>query len=170
MSNTLSALIKLHVGATLTQSNDLGAASQPLSYSKSFTFVDGNGLNQAQQVFSDTRTLAASAAENLDLAGVLTNVFGATLSFTKIKGIIVVASADNTNDVVIGGHATAALAALFGDVTDTIKVKPGGMFALVAPAAAGYAVVATTGDMLTVTNSAGSTGVTYDIIILGATS
>jgi hypothetical protein len=154
----------------LSASNDLGAASQPLSYSKSFTFADGAGLNQAQQIFSDTRTLAASAAENLDLAGVLTNVFGSTLTFTKIKGLIICASDANTNDVVVGGHATAALAALFGDVTDTIKVKPGGMFALVAPAAAGYAVVATTGDMLTVTNSAGTTGVTYDIIILGATS
>ncbi len=51
---------------------------------------------------------------------------------------------------------------------DTVKVKPGGAIALVAPDATGYAVTAGTADQLKVANSAGGTSVTYDIIIIGA--
>lgn len=49
--------------------------------------------------------LAASASENLDLAGGLTDDFGATLTFTAIKEIIIHASSANTNNVLVGGAA-----------------------------------------------------------------
>ena len=57
-----------------------------------------------------------------------------------------------------------------GDPTDKISVRPGGAFILIAPDATGYAVTAATGDLLKIANSAGTTSVTYDIIIIGATS
>ena len=47
------------------------------------------------------------------------------------------------------------------------QMQPGGTLLLVAPNAAGYAVTAGTGDLLKVANSGGSTGVTYDIVIVG---
>jgi hypothetical protein len=46
-------------------------------------------------------------------------------------------------------------------------VKPGGMLVMTAPDATGLAVTAGTGDKLKLANSAGSTSVTYDVIILG---
>lgn len=167
MATTLTARVALSLAAQLDKGLDVGSASYPATLGITNVFENGTGANQANELFTDTRTLTASATENLDLAGVLTDAFGTVLSFTKVKAIIVTAAAANTNDVVVGGHATAAFAPMFGDVTDTVVVKPGGTFVIVAPDANGYAVTATTADMLTVTNSAGGTSVTYTIAIVG---
>lgn len=164
---SLTTKINLSVSALLSSALDLVTSQAPLKFEQAFTLTDGTGANQANNVFSDTRTLAASGSESLDLAGVLTNAFGATLTFTKIKAIFIAADSTNTNDVVVGGAATNAFASMFGAATDKIKVKPGGAFAIVAPDVNGFAVTAGTADLLQIANSGGTTGVTYDIIIIG---
>lgn len=169
MPQTLAASIAVSVKAQLDNSLDLGGASYPLAISKSVVLTNGTGANQAKDMFTDRRTLAASTSEDLDLSGVLTNAFGASIAFTKIRALIISSAADNVNDVVIGGHATAACASFFGDVTDKLKVKPGGTVALIAPDAAGYAVTAVTADLLKITNGGAGTPVTYDIVIIGTT-
>lgn len=169
MPQSLAASIAVSVKATLDNSLDIGGASYPLSVSKSFVLTDGTGANQAKDLFTDRRTLAASASEDLDLSGVLTNAFGASIAFTKIRALIISASADNANDVVVGGHATAACASFFSDATDKLNVKPGGTVALIAPNAAGYAVTAVTADLLKIANGGAGTPVTYDIVIIGTT-
>lgn len=169
MTTSLNANIKLDVVAELLNSLDLGTARHALQYGYNAVLTDGTGANQAKELFTDTRTLAASGSEDLDLAGGLTDALGNTLTFSKIKALIIKADAGNTNDVLVGGHATAAIASLFGDATDKVRVKPGGLMALVAPDANGYAITATTADLLTVANSAGTTGVTYSIIVIGTT-
>lgn len=167
MTTSLAAKVTLNVVAELINSLDVGNVNYPAAYGANYNFADGTGADQAKEIFTDTRTLTASAAENLDLAGVLTDAFGNVLTFTKIKALIVKADPANTNDVVLGNHATAAWFPMLGAATHTVKVKPGGMVAFVAPDANGLAVTATTADMLTVTNSAGGTSVTYTIIIIG---
>jgi hypothetical protein len=132
------------------------------------TFQNGTGLNQANAVFSDRRTLSASANEDLDLAGVLVSAFGATLTFTKIKAIFVGAAAANTNNVVVGGAAATQFVGPFGAATHTVAVPPGGVFMIATPTLAGWAVAAGSTDFLRIANSAGGTSVTYDILILGA--
>ncbi len=164
---SLTTKISLQVSAILASALDLVTSSAPLKLDQSYTLTSGTGANQASNVFSDTRTLAASGSESLDLAGVLTNAFGAVLTFTKIKAIIITAEATNTNDVVVGGAAVNAFASMFGAATDKIKVRPGGAFAIVAPDVNGFAVTAGTGDLLQIANSGAGTGVTYDIIIIG---
>src|SRR5262245_32188080 len=59
---------------------------------------DGTGANQADRYFADTRPLAASGTEDLDLVGSLTNLRG-TVTFAKLKAILVIADAGNTNNV-----------------------------------------------------------------------
>lgn len=167
MTISISARVTLGVVAEIINSLDIGEAKYPISYGANYVFTDGTGADQAKEIFTDTRTLTASATENLDLAGVLLDAFGNALTFSKIKAIIVRADAANVNDVVLGNHATAAFFPMFGAATHTVKVKPGGMVAFVAPDVNGLAVTATTADMLTVTNSAGGTSVTYTIIIIG---
>lgn len=167
---TAAANLKLTLAGELSNLLDLGSAVYSPKYNASYGLADGTGANQIKQIFSDTRTIAASGTDDLDLAGGLTNAFGASVTFTKIKALIVKASAANVNDVVVGGDGAAALASLFGDVTDTIRVKPGGLFCVVAPDNAGYAVTAGTADILQIANSGSGTGVTYDILILGVTA
>lgn len=167
MSATLASSLTLWVDATLSNALDLATAAVPLAYRKNHTWTSGTDAAQANQVFHDQRTLSASATEDLDLAGGLTDAYGTTLTFTKIRALIVQAAAANTNNVLVGGAAAAQFATWVSDATDKIVVRPGGTLALIAPDATGYAVTATTGDILRIANSAGTTSVTYDLILIG---
>lgn len=144
---------------------DLEAASTALTLAKSKTFTNGTGNNQINLMWSDQRTLSASATEDLDLAGVLTSVFGATLTFAKIKAIVIHAAAANANNVRVTRPAANGVP-LFLAASDGIDILPDGLFVVTAPLA-GITVTAATGDLITVTNSGAGTSVTYDIAILG---
>lgn len=162
----LTSEIRISATATQTASADLGTPTFYAELAKTFQWASGVTANSADLLFSDERTLAASATEDLDLAGVLTNAFGATVTMAEVVGIIVLADAANTNDVVLG----AALAAvpLFGGTSGTHAVKPGGIFVAVAPNAAGLLTVgAGATDVLKVANSSSGTAVTYKIMVFG---
>lgn len=167
---TLSSKVAVSVIAELSSALDLSTASAPLTLNKNVKLTDGSGLNQANLVFSDRRTIAASGSESLDLAGVLVDALGATLTFARVKALLVSAAAGNTNSVLVGGAASNAWATWADAADNEIIVKPGGAFALIAPDASGYAVTASTGDILQIANSGSGTSVTYDIVIIGASS
>jgi hypothetical protein len=147
---------------------DLSSPTDLLGYSKRISFAPGTGANQASLLWHDQRTLAASATETLDLSGSLLDAFGVAVAFTKVRAILVYAAAANTNDVVVGGAAATQWAAPFGDVTDKVNVKPGGLFLLTAPDANGMAVANGATDSLKIANGSSGTGVTYDILIIGS--
>lgn len=164
---TATAKIILNVDGVVDGTLDIGTATHKIQYGPSFAWGDGTGADQIKQIFTDQRTLAASASEDLDLSGVLTNAFGVAIAFTKIRGIIIKAAATNTNNVIVGGASATQFATWVGAATHTIVVRPGGMFALFAPDVTGYAVTAATADLLKIANSAGSSSVTYDILLFG---
>lgn len=166
----LSTKFVTSVVATLTDALDLSTATDPLSYTQRNTLTSGTGANQADMLFHDTRTLAASATENLDLAGVLVNGLGDTQTFARVKGLLVTAAAANTNNVHFSSAGTNGVPGLFMALGDGIVVRPGGTFLWVAPDATGAVVTAATGDLLTALNSAGSTSVTYSVVIIGASA
>ncbi|MDI9885315.1 hypothetical protein QMZ92_13155 [Streptomyces sp. HNM0645] len=163
----------LSVAATadLTSALDLATGTVPLQVRHAVNLSSGTGAGQADKVFSDRRTLAASATEDLDLAGVLTDAFGAAITFARIKGLIIKAAVGNTNNVVIGAAATNTWATLLG-ATHTITLRPGAALCVMADAtdATGYAVTAGSGDLLKVANSGAGTSVTYDIVLIGASA
>jgi hypothetical protein len=169
----LTTRLRASVNAQQTSPRDTGTASDPISQAVSISLDDGTGAGQANRVFADTRTLSASATEDLDLAaGALTDAFGTVLTFAKIKAVYVSAAAGNTNNVVVGGAASNTWVGPFGAATHTVAVKPGGVLALFAGDADtnGYAVTAGTGDQLKVANSGGTTGVTYTLVIVGTSA
>lgn len=169
----LTTRLRASVNAQQTSPRDTGTASDPISTAVSITLDDGTGAGQANKIFADTRTLAASATEDLDLAaGALTDAYGTTLTFAKIKAIYVEAAAGNTNNVILGNATSNAWVGPFGAATHTIAVRPGGVQLLATGEADtnGYAVTAGTGDLLKVANSGGTTGVTYTIIIVGTSA
>ncbi len=131
------------------------------SYSEQLT--DGTGSGKAQVVFADQRTLVGSAADSLDLAGGLTDQFGATITFTKIKSIMILPAAANAEDLAIGGGSNPFIG-WFADVSDVENVPAGGC-SFHAYHTTGWAVTAATGDILEITAGAG--GATYDIVIVG---
>lgn len=166
----LTTKIVTQVIGTLTSPKDLSTPTDALDYTERLAWSSGTGANAADMLWHDTRTLTASATENLDLAGGLTNSFGATQTFARIKLLMVKAASANTNNVLVGGDATSTFLTWVVAENDAVVVRPGGLLLLHAPDATAYAVTATTGDLLMITNSAGSTSVTYDIVIIGASA
>ncbi|WP_068925032.1 hypothetical protein [Planobispora rosea] len=164
-----SARALLQLTADLTSPLDLVTGSAPLSFARQVNFSDGAGLNAANRIWSDERTLAASATENLDFAGSLTDAFGATITLARVKALIVAASSANSNNVVVGGGSNPFTNWVSG-TTPAVIVRPGGLLALVAPDATGYAVTAGTGDQLQMANSGAGSSVTYQIVVIGAAS
>jgi len=166
----LNATLAANILALLTGTVDIGEVSHRVQFGPSVNLTDGAGANQANKLFADTRTLAASATENLDLSGVLVDAIGAQLAFTKIKGLLIRAAAANVNNVIVGGLNAAAfgVVSLFGVDPSSLIVRPGGFVLLAAPDAAGYAVTAGTGDLLKIANSGAGSAVTYDVVIIGA--
>jgi hypothetical protein len=150
--------------------NDLGSVSFAFSPSTLIQFSPGTTTGKADKLFSDQRTLAASATENLDLAAVLVDPLGGTLTFGHVKAIYIHAAAANTNDVCVGGAGTNTFVGPFADATDVVCVKPGGVLLLAVGLGVGWTVTPATGDILKVANSAGTTGVTYDVVIVGTST
>jgi hypothetical protein len=163
----LDTRLLLQLAADLTSSLDLTTVSAPLSFARQLTTADGAGAGQANRIWSDSRTIAGSATDSLDLAGSLTDPFGAALTFARIKGLIVAAPLANTTDVRITRPASNAVPLL--SAAGYIPVKPGGLFVWFDPSAAGVVVTAGTGDLLDMVNS-GATAATYDVVIIGAAS
>jgi hypothetical protein len=165
----LSTTIKVDLIATLLKALDLGSATLPLSKQVSIALASGTGANQADKIWHDQRTIAASGTDSLDLAGVLTDALGDALTFARIKAVLVVAAGANTNNVNVTRPAANG-APLFLAAGDGIPVRPGGCFLWVASDAAGVVVTAGTGDLLDIVNSGGGTSVVYDIVIIGASA
>ena len=134
------------------------------------SLANGTGANQADEMFSDTRTLGASSNEDLDLAGTLTNAFGDTITFARVKVIKVSAASGNGGNIVLGAAATNTFTGPFGAATHTISIPAGGEILLMAPDATAWAVTAGTGDLLRVANDDGLASGDYTITIIGATA
>lgn len=172
---SLSALISASIDATLSDdaaTGDLSTASAASAATKSVTSVrltDGTGAGQADLLFADTRVLTASTSEDLDLAGVLTDIFGNTVTAVRIKAILIQAAAANTTDVIVGA-GTNAWETLLND-TGTLTLPPGAAFLATAGVAdaTGWTVTAGTGDILQVEETGGE-DVTYNILVIGASA
>lgn len=164
----LSASIYAAVSARLSGAPDLGTTQ--FEYDPPAKLLDmaaGAASGQVSKIFVDTRTLAASTGEDLDLAGgVLFDPLGAALTYANVKVLLFKAAKGNTNSVVIGNAASNGFVGPFGAATHTIAIPPGGCILLVHPGA-GWTVTAGTGDLLHVLNGGAGSSVTYDAVILG---
>ncbi|MEU8537150.1 hypothetical protein [Streptomyces parvulus] len=165
------AMLAVSAYGELTAALDMGTGRAPQSLSRSVSLGSGTGAGKADRVFSDRRTLAASGTEDLDLAGVLLDAFGATITFARVKGLIVAAAAGNTNNVLVGAASGSPWATLLNS-TGVVTLRPGAFLAVGTGVAdpTGYAVTATSADLLKIANSAGSTAVTYDIHVIGCSA
>ena len=158
--------LSILLNATLSKALDLDTPIDPLVLSKLKTMSNGTTTGLVSQMWHDRRTLGASATEDLDLAGGLTNAFGVTLTFATIKFVYIEASSTNvTNSVEVTRKATTGIPLFMAD-GDGISLAPGEFFMYFSPTV-GKTITATTDDTLTFTNSAGTNSVTFDIILVG---
>lgn len=171
MAQTLDSVqFGLTVTGTVNNILDLVKASAPLTYAKTGSLVNGTGASQADRMWSDQRTIAASGTDDLDLNGTaLQDALGTNLALLRIKLLAVYAATTNTNNVVMG-VGTNPVTTILGGTTPTLNIRPGGLFLLTAPDLTAYGVTAATADILRFANSGAGTSVTYDIVIIGASA
>jgi len=165
----VTADIRLSVTGHHVSALDLGSADLPFTLSAAQSLLSGVAAGMVDRVFTDTRTLIASATEDLDLAGVLLDAFGAAITFAKIKGVFIKAAAGNTNNINVSRPAGATGVPLFLAISDGFVLPPGFAFAWFG-AGAGLTVTPGSGDLITITNAAAGTPVTYDVVILGTST
>jgi hypothetical protein len=162
--------VVLSVNGLASSAADFTTAVAPLARTYQQLYSTGTGASQADRIFHDQRTIIASGTDDLDLAGVLTDVFGVTVTFARIRGLIVAAASTNTNNVIIGNATSNGFITWVGAAAHTVTVRPGGFLALTATDATSYAVTAATGDILRIANSGAGTSVVYDIVLIGASA
>lgn len=134
-------------------------------------WIQGTGSGQADRIYYAERTLTAGSNETLDLAGVLLDVYGNTLTFAKVYAIAV----KNVNTLAakleIGPNATNGFGVdgFWGAAAhrNVVNISSG---VLVFYSPAGVAVTAGTADLLYAENKSGSNALTYRIAILGTSA
>ncbi len=181
MSKALSTAINLNINTTYTNTSDLsGGNDTTQAIVKNFTdtLATGTAIDCADRLYAATRTLSATTGEDLDLAASLSDAFGASLTFARVKMLYVAlnqTTAGYTLQVGGSGSQTGATATTnqfinwVASATDIVNVRGGGAFLLYTPDVTAYAVTAATGDLLKVYNPNAGT-VSYDIIVIGAST
>lgn len=160
--------INIRRGLAVVRSNDVssGAMARTSRWpGLDRTLEDGTGSYQANAEYFGVRSLNGSSNQDLDLYGSLTDPFGTTLNFTKVKAIWFYNLAGQTNAFRVGPASSNGFSGPWVDVSDRIAVMPGSCFQLEA-LDAGWTVTSGTGDKLNVANQHTSAQ-TYWIHILG---
>jgi len=168
---TLTSEILVRMKATQTGSNDFGSDTFKPSLEHLIQLASGTGAAQADLCWFDERTVDASSNDDIDLAGALSDAFGATITAAEMVALVVVnkpraAGSVNTSDLTIGVGSNPFLGFLGGTSPTIGPLKPGAVVLLACGDAAGIgAVTAATADILRIANGSGAAA-TYQIGIL----
>lgn len=168
---TLTANIVAQLRATQLGSNDFGGPQFNATMEKVVALTNGTGEGQADILWMDERTVSTGANDDLDLNGVLTNAFGATVNAVELVCIFVInepraGSPANTTNLTIGVGSNPVTGYLGGTTPTIGPIRPGNFVMLGGPNVGGFGVVtASTGDILRIANSAGASA-TYQIAIV----
>lgn len=140
------------------------------SFNYSTSLLAGAGAGKAALFYANEFDLAASGSLDIDLAAGVNDVFGNSISFTKIRllYIQVVTDAEAVKigtSILVGGHA-AAVVSFLGAATDKIRIRNGGCFQLCANDI-GYTVTATTADFIKIVNEDAVNALTVRIGVVG---
>ncbi len=139
-------------------------------FDQNLTLESGTVVNEQDLLWYDIgRTLAASASENLDLAGSLSDPFGDTITMAKLKGIYIHNKNTTAGDVLQFGN-NAAHVPLFSAVTTSFDIGPGATFFWLDPSLAGVTVTAGTGDIISLAETGAANTLTFDIAIWGTSA
>jgi hypothetical protein len=161
----LTANFALNMTLTYTKTTDLGTVPYTLNLGRGKTFTNGTGANKAQVLFDDQRTLADGANETIDLRdGTLTDALGVAVTIDILRALYIKNGSTDAS-LLIGGAAGTQLG-LFNDVTDVLKLPPGGEFLFIAPDATGVDLT-TNADLKLAHDGTGTSTLTYDIIVVG---
>lgn len=168
MATSLSVTLENVLRWTYSSPLDLSTPKDASSLDLGDTLANGTGDDQADMIFHDQRTLAATS-EDLDLAGGITNTLtGATMSFAKVKALLIkVVTTGTGKKLTVGGASATQFIGPLVDASDKAEVGPNGILFWWSPTD-GWTVGAGTADLLKI--DAGANTIVYDIIIIGTSA
>jgi hypothetical protein len=148
--------------------------SQPAGASKTLSFKTGGASPNANadRMYFGHRTLAAGAAETIDLfGGALAMPYGTAFNVTKLFALVILLDATPAGSAVsVGPGASNGFAAPWSGTTPADKVSNGyngGLYTLPPAVNANGHVVDSTHRNLTITNLDGAVGVGYTLWAIG---
>ena len=162
-----------------TATKDTGVTSSPDAESKNknqFNFTDdladGTAANQADLIWFDDETIAAGADYDIDLAGVLTDAFGDTVTFARVKLVYNEHRSTSTaSGITCGGGGATEWIKPFAAAGDKISgVAPSGVFIAYTPDGTAWAVGAGATDIHRITNEDGVNQALVRVCFIGATA
>ena len=166
-----NARIAASITASIAKATDFQDVAQNFALKISEALAAGTGSAAVDVLWSDSRALIADATEDLDLAGVLTDVFADTVAFADIKAILIYNASTTASQIswmaaASNGWCGAALPfAVHSQKRNIVK----GCFDMIGNPLAGWAVTAGSVDKITITEES-SLAAVYEIAIIGATA
>jgi hypothetical protein len=133
--------------------------------------ANGTGTGQADLLYTTPAaglSLAQSANADLDVNGVLFNVYGAAFNLLKLKALAVLNRSTSPGNITVGRGASNGVVWISA-VSAGVVIPPGGANLWVAPSA-GVAVTASTADLINVASAATVGTYTYDVMIVGCSA
>ena len=146
----------------------VGDASQ-LSYDDQLS--NGAAADQADTIWSDQRTIAASAHDDLDLTNLTHTLFGSTLAIdlASVKAILLINTSTTAGDLLrLDSSVTNACTAPFGGSATSLVEIGADSSLLLSSKKDGWTVDSSHKVLRVVNPSADS--ITYSIVILGTSS
>lgn len=170
MADTLSLDIQARLAWVFLDGLDLSTVQDDSALEFKQSITDGTGANEADKIWHDRRTLAASASETLDLSGLTHTLFGSTVTIdlAKVKCLFIKNLATSPGEELLaGGAASDAFEVPFGNVAGgVVEVGPNSPL-LLAHLLDGWTVGS---DVNLKIANTGSGDITYDIVIVGTSS
>ena len=168
MATAINSLtISASVGWDTTNVLDLSTAHDKATLSYTDSLTDGTSADQCKMVWHDQGTIASGGSAAIDVAGSLTDAFGNSAVFTKIKGIMLlnkgVASGSSFTET--SGENIITSTSTLTSASHAAPLEPGGVMLFTSPKVGGT-VTASSADTITLSR-AGSSTVTYQIVIWG---
>jgi hypothetical protein len=163
----LTSTIGVNISSSLTGTAGLAPVQAALSFLKSIALADGTDANEADVVYSQSATILTAGTLSLDLNGSLEDALGAAFTPAKLRAVLIYSRPTNTTNLTCLGDAASV--PILNTAATTFTLAPGGLFLMVAPAAAGIAVTATTGDIVKIVNAAGASAV-VDVVLIGTSA
>lgn len=160
----VNAEIALRINAQQVGSADLGSPRMTLDpIAEILQFVAGtDAVGKLDVMFTDTRTLAGSANEDIDLAGALADAFGATVTMAELV-LLFVKARSGANTINLSRPASNGVP-IFLAAGDGVAIQQGEYHLFVSQK--GVPITPGTADKINVANTAAG-NISYDIIVLG---
>lgn len=170
MTITHKSALRIRNKFGITSNDGVGTVTDDTEYQYDVEYADGNASNQAQDTIVVNATVLSNDYQTYDLAGGVTDRFGNTITFLKVKEITICNKSTTAGeDIVFGGQAATGgnlISTLFnGATTAGITIRAGGIMVWADPLT-GITITGGTADVLMIGNE-GTGPIEFDLIIKG---